>query len=154
MEKKEIMPRTFVSEESTNSVTDGEVPGGGDDVLAVGLRHEDPVRVLHHAQVCPKTGLGRQFGGPCQSSGTMLGSDDIVCIEERVDVARLQSNGATGHGQSSVMPRSGQNLKVEESKERDKESDEVGERGHGENRQKKNDRGNWCPDAYSTWVER
>jgi hypothetical protein len=84
----------------------------------------------------------------------MLGSDDIMGIEERVDVARLQSDGATGHGQSSMVSRSGQNLKVEESKERDEESDEVSERGHSENGQKKNGGGNWCPNAYSTWAER
>ena len=52
--------------------------------------------------------------------------------EERVDVARLQSNGATGLGQSGMMSGSGQNLEVEKSKERDEESDEVGERVHGE----------------------
>lgn len=154
MEKREIIPRTFVLEEGANSITDGEVSCSSDDVFAVWLSHEDPVRVLHHAEVCPKAGLGRQLGGPCQRSGAMLGSDDIMGIEERVDVARLQSDGATGHGQSSMVSRSGQNLKVEESKERDEESDEVSERGHSENGQKKNDRGNWCPNAYSTWAER
>ena len=61
----------------------------------------------------------------------MLGSDDVVGVEELLDIPVRQLNRTACLGQGSVVSRSGLNGQGEVSKERGEESEEVSNGVHG-----------------------
>lgn len=90
--------RTFASHESTDSRSDREVTGSSDDMFAVRLVHENAIGVQQQALGGPFFRSASQLAGPGERGCVVLGSNDVVCVQEGADIASGKVNCAPGLG--------------------------------------------------------